>query len=156
MLRRRPPLPSALHEAWWAFLACAECVEDGRRRLLAALPAGRVEPVPVEVGLEAVTRAIDTARAGMWRWRLPELAAVWSQCLAALDTAAEAVPVACQVAATADELDDLLGSVHAVVEPLVAFGDAERVWRRHWRVPAGGSSHLGGNTRPSSRVDDAS
>ncbi len=154
MLWRRPPLPSGLCDAWWAFVACAEVIEEGRRHLLATLPTGRVEPVPVEVGLGAVSRAIDHARAGMWRWRLPELADVWSQCLAALETAAAAVPAAYQVASAADELEDLLGSVGAVVEPLVAFGDAERVWRRHWRVPTEGSSQPGRHLGPWPQVDE--
>ncbi len=154
MLRRRPPLPSALYDAWWAFVVCAEVIEEGRRHLLATLPAGRVEPVPVEVGLGAVSRAIDDARAEMWRWRLPELADVWSQCLAALEAAGEALPVAYQVAAAGNELEDLLDSVGAVVEPLVAFGEAERVWRRHWRVPTGRSSRPGRRLGPRSQVDD--
>ncbi len=136
MLRRRPPLPGALHDAWWAFAECAETIEKGRRDLLATLPAGRVEPAPVEVGLEALSRAIAEARAGMGRWRLPELVDVWSQCLAALHEAAEALPVAHRVAASASELEELLDTVHEVVEPLAVFGDAERAWRRHWRVPA--------------------
>lgn len=142
--RRRPPLPDALHDAWWAFVGDAEILEEGRRELLATLPAGRVEPAPVEVGLDAVTRAIDDARTGMYRWRLPELADVWSRCLAALGDAAEAVVVARRVAATANELEDLLGAVQDVVEPLVAFADAEWAWRRRWRLPA----------ERSSRVDD--
>ncbi len=154
MLRRRPPLPSALSEAWWAFLSCAEVIEQGRRRLLATLPAGRVEPVPVEVGLDAVARAIDAARAEMWRWRLPELVAVWSRCFTALEAAAEAVPGAYRVSASATELEDLLVSVEAVVEPLGAFGDAERVWRRRWRVPIEGSARPNERSRRSSRVDD--
>lgn len=146
MLRRRTSLPSAFHGAWWAFAACADLIEGGRRHLLATLPAGRVEPAPVEVGLDVVARAIDDARAEMWHWRLPELAYVWSQCLGALDEAAEAVPIAHRVAATASELEHLLDAVHAVVEPLVVFGDAERAWRRQWRLP----------TERSSQVDDAS
>lgn len=137
-------------------MACAEVIEEGRRHLLATLPAGRVEPVPVEVGLGAVARAIDDARAGMCRWRLPELDYVWSQCLAALEAAAEAVPALYQVASAANELEDLLDSVGAVVEPLAAFGDAERAWRRHWRVPTEGSSQRGRILWPWSRVDDAS
>lgn len=146
MLRRRRPLPTALHDAWWAFVACTEVIEGGRRQLLATLPAGRVDPAPVEVGVDAVARAIEEARAGMWRWRLPELADVWSQCHDALDDAAEALPIVHRVAATANELEDLLDAVHAVIEPLAVFGDAERAWRRHWRLPTGRSS----------RVDDTS
>ncbi|MDQ4130297.1 MAG: hypothetical protein M3133_04800 [Actinomycetota bacterium] len=136
MLRRRPPLPEALHDAWWTFVACAEIIEGGRRHLLGTLPAGRVEPAPVEVGLEALAHAIDESRAIMDVWRLPEVAGAWSRCSRALDEVAEALPAAQRVAATADELEDLLDAVHEVVEPLAVFGEAERAWRKRWRLPA--------------------
>ncbi|MFN2556586.1 MAG: hypothetical protein ABR592_06880 [Nitriliruptorales bacterium] len=143
MLRRRPFLPDALHSAWWTFEECVEIIERGRRHLLATLPAGRVEPAPVEVGLEALSRAIKECRARMDHWHVPDLTHIWSQCLAALDEAAEAIPVAHRVAGSANELEDLLAVVNEVVEPLVMFGEAERVWRRRWRLPVARSSPAG-------------
>jgi hypothetical protein len=137
VLRRRPPLPDDLHVAWWSFVDCAEVVEGGRRRLLATLPAGRVEPAPVGVGLDAVTAATADARAWMPRWReLPGLEEAWRGCAAALDEADAAVPAARAVAASTGELEELLGVVQEVIDPLDAFANAERAWRRGWRLPA--------------------
>ena len=103
--------------------------------MLATLPAGRVAPAPVEVGLSAMEAAIADARAWMPSWRVDELADEWARCAVALDAAAAAVAPAREVAATTRELDALLVAVGDVVEPLVAFGDAERAVRRRWRVP---------------------
>lgn len=135
MFRRRSPLPDRLHDAWWSFLDCAQVIEGGRRRLLATLPKGRVEPAPVGVGLDAVAAAIDDARAWMDGWRIEELGDEWEDCRDAMDEAEAAVPDAREVAASTGELEDLLGAVEDVVAPLDAFVDAERAWRRRWRVP---------------------
>lgn len=135
MFRRRSPLPDRLHDAWWSFLDCAQVIEGGRRRLLATLPKGRVEPAPVGIGLDAVAAAIDDARAWMDGWRIEELADRWEDCREAMDEAESAVPHARETAASTGELEDLLGAVEDVVAPLDAFADAERAWRRRWRVP---------------------
>ena len=39
------------------------------------------------------------------------------------------------VAASTDELEELQEAVGEVVEPLDAFADAERTWRRTWSCP---------------------
>lgn len=135
MFRRRPPLPEHLHDAWWSFVDCAEVIETGRRQLLATLPKGRVEPAPVGVGLDAVAGAIEDARRWMRSWRIEELQDVWQDCIRAMDEAEDAIPHAREVAAATGELEELLGAVEEVVAPLDAFADAERVWRRHWKVP---------------------
>lgn len=146
IFRRRAPLPDWLTPAWRAFLDCAEVIEGGRRRLLETLPTGRVEPGPVGLGLDALADALEDARQWMDRWRvtdetagdegLDELEAAWDECATALDEAGRALPEARAAAATPGELEDLLGAVQEVVEPLDAFADAERVWRATWRVPA--------------------
>lgn len=135
MFRRRPPLPDDLHDAWWAFLDCAQVIEGGRRQLLATLPKGRVEPAPIGVGLDAVATAVADARGWMDGWRIDQLASEWRDCQDALDETDDAVPHAREVAASTGELEDLLGAVEDVVAPLDAFADAERAWREHWRVP---------------------
>lgn len=111
-------------------------VEGGRRQLLATLPAGRVEPAPIGVGLDAVVAAVEDARGWMPGWRIEPLEGVWLDCDAALDDALAAVPAAREFAASPGELEDLLGLIADVVDPLDAFADAERAWRRRWRVPA--------------------
>ncbi len=132
---RKPVLPDALHEAWWAFLDCAEVIEGGRRVLLGTLPTGRVEPSPIGVGTDAVRRAITDARAWMPAWHLDELAEVWGNCSSALDDAEAGSHHVDEVAASTDELEELLESLQAVIDPLDVFADAERAWRRRWRPP---------------------
>ena len=135
LIRRRPPLPDRLHEAWWTFVDCAEVIEGGRRMLLSTLPAGRVEPAPVGVGLDALDAALADARGWMDGWRVDELTDDWRACHEALDEAAQNLETARHVAATTRELEELLGAVEEVVAPLDAFADAERAWRSHWKLP---------------------
>ena len=135
VLRRKPELPASLHAAWWAFLDCAEVIEGGRRVLLSALPAGRVEPAPIAVGTDAVRRAIADARVWMPGWRLDDLGDDWQDCVQALDDAETGLTQVERVAASTAELEELLESVQDVIEPLDTFADAERAWRRRWRLP---------------------
>lgn len=135
MLRRKPPLPADRHDAWRAFLDCADVVEGGRRVLLGTLPTGRVEPAPVGVGLAALDRALADARGWMGRWHLHELEDAWRDCHVALDQAEAGLDEVREVAASSSELEELLEAVGEVVAPLDAFADAEREWRRRWRLP---------------------
>jgi hypothetical protein len=135
VILRRPALPDERHPAWQAFVDCADLIEGARRLLLGTLPAGRVEPAPIGVGLDAVARAIDDVREWMGRWHLDELHDEWAECDAALDESAAAIADAREVAATTGELEELLGALEEVVAPLDAFADAERAWRDRWRLP---------------------
>ncbi len=135
MFPRKPPLPDAYHDAWWAFLDCAEVIEGGRRVLLSTLPTGRVEPAPIGIGLDALSRSVDDARGWMARWELEELRDAWGDCHAALDESQGNVEMVREVAATTRELEELLGAVEEVVAPLDAFADAERDFRRRWKLP---------------------
>lgn len=135
VFRRKPELPDTYQDAWWAFIDCAEVIEGGRRVLLGTLPTGRVEPAPIAMGTDAVRRAIADARDWMPRWKLEELADDWETCSAALDEAERAVTEVDEVAASTRELEELLGSLQEVIDPLDAFADAERAWRRRWRLP---------------------
>jgi hypothetical protein len=135
VIRRRPSLPDELHPAWQAFVDCADLIEGARRLLLGTLPAGRVEPAPIGVGLDAVARAVGDVRGWMDRWHLEELRDEWAGCDAALDESAAAIAHARAVAARTRELEELLGAVEEVVAPLDAFADAERAWRDRWRLP---------------------
>lgn len=135
LFQRRPELPAEHHDAWWAFLDCAQAIEAGRRVLLGTLPTGRVEPAPVAVGVDALRRSLDDVRAWMPAWRLPEIADAHEDCLTALDDADAALDELLEVAANTAELEELLDAVGEVVAPLDAFADAERAWRRQWRLP---------------------
>lgn len=135
MFRRKPDLPPDLHTAWWSFVDCAEVIEAGRRVLLGTLPTGRVEPAPIGVGTDAIRRSIADARAWMPAWRLEALEEDWRGCVDALDTAERALQEVDEVAATTDELEELLTILQDVIDPLDTFADAEREWRRRWRLP---------------------
>lgn len=135
IFQRKPDLPTSHHDAWWTFLDCAQAIEAGRRVLLGTLPTGRVEPAPVTVGIDALRRSLKDVRGWMPRWQLEEIAAQWDDCAAAIEEADMALGRVQEVAAATFELEELLDSVTGVVGPLDAFADAERAWRRHWRVP---------------------
>lgn len=135
LFQRRPELPPDLHEAWWAFLDCAQAIEAGRRVLLGTLPTGRVEPAPVAVGVDALAQSLQDVRAWMPAWRLSQIAAEWEDCVGALEEAETHLVRVREVAAATSELEELLEAVSEVVAPLDAFADAERAWRRHWKVP---------------------
>lgn len=135
LFRRKPDLTADLHDAWWAFLDCAEVIEGGRRILLGTLPTGRVEPAPVAVGVDALRRALEDARVWMDRWKVDELLGEWCDCHEAMDESEGNLVMVLEVAATTGELEELLGAVEEVVAPLDAFADAEREWRRRWRLP---------------------
>lgn len=136
MIFARKPQPEApLLEKWRAFVDCAEVIEGGRRLLLSTLPTGRVEPAPIGVGAEAMRRAIMDARSWMAGWRVSELQDAWDDCRAGLDEAEATLTALEETAATTSELEELLGAVEDVVAPLDAFADAEREWRRRWKLP---------------------
>lgn len=135
LFARKPELPADLHEAWRAFLDCAEVIEGGRRVLLGVLPTGRVEPAPLGVGTDAVRRAVTDAREWMPRWELEPLRDEWQDCQAGLDEALRGCDEVDEVAGTTDELEELLTAVQDVIEALDVFADAERAWRRQWRIP---------------------
>jgi hypothetical protein len=135
MFRRKPDLPAVHHDAWWAFLDCAEVVEGGRRVLLGTLPTGRVEPAPIAVGVDALRQAIRDARAWMPRWKVDAVLPQWEACGLALDDANAALDHVAEVAASTRELEELLGALQGVIDPLDTFADAERAWRRAYRVP---------------------
>lgn len=133
--RSRDPLPDDLLPAWQAFLDCAQVIEGGRRTLLGTMPVGRVEPTPVGLGVDAMAAALDDAEGWMDAWRVAPLEDAWQDCATAIDEARESLGEVRQVAADTDELEELQEAVGEVVEPLDAFADAERTWRRTWRVP---------------------
>lgn len=136
MFRRKPPLPDHLHDAWWRFVDCAEVIEAGRRQLLGTLPTGRVEPAPIGVGLDAMAQTIEDAEDWMPGWRRDAVEDVWQDCEDALDQARQAIPEVREVAASPGELEDLLGALQGIIDPLDAFADAEGEWRRRWKLPA--------------------
>lgn len=126
----RREVPERLVPAWTAFQDQAARVEAARRALLGCLPVGRVDPAPVPVGLEVVRAELTAVRAELGAWRVPEVEVEWRAVAAAIEQAEGAVGPAAEVARRTRELEELLGAVGEVVEPLDAWGAAERAWLR--------------------------
>lgn len=128
MLRRKT-MPPDLQPPWEAFSAQAQRLQDARRVVLSCLPVGRVEPAPVAVGLDLLVDELTAVEGELPAWRVEEVEETWQGCLEAIAEARAAVPNAKQVAATTAELEELLGAVADVLEPLGdAFSAAERRW----------------------------
>jgi hypothetical protein len=144
LLRRRPSLPPHALGAWEAFLTCAGRLEAGRRVLLGTLPVGRVQPAPIATGTEALRGAIEDVRVWMPDWRLDELAEEWSACGSALDRALVDLDAVDGIAASTEELDDVLDPVRHLMDGLDAFADAEAAFRRRWRCPDPASDRADG------------
>jgi len=125
----RRSLPPSLVPAHERFLAQAERIEVARRALLRCLPVGRVHPVPVAVGLDLLADEVTAVVGELESWRRPEVEDAWQRVSQACAESLAAVPEAHRVAAATTELEHLLGAVGEVVEPLDAWGEAERVWR---------------------------
>jgi hypothetical protein len=125
---RRKSMPPRLVPAWEAFQAQATRVESARQALLGCLPVGRVDPAPVPVGLDLLRDELRAVRAELDTWKVPEVAEAWDTCRDAVAQALAAVPAAHAVATASGELEELLGAVGDVIEPLDAWGAAERRW----------------------------
>jgi hypothetical protein len=127
MLRRKR-MPAALTPAFQAFCAQAERIEQARSALLSCLPVGRVDPAPVPVGLDVLRDELTAVRSELDAWHHDVIADHWAACLSALQEALDALPEAQRVAANSTELEELLGAISDVVEPLDAWHDAEHAW----------------------------
>lgn len=123
-------LPAHLRAPHATFLAQAERVESARKALLGCLPVGRVDPVPVPVGLDLLRDELQAVASELEGWRVPEVETAWREVAEALASARNAIPEAHHVATSTRELEELLDAVGEVVEPLDAWGDAERAWLR--------------------------
>jgi hypothetical protein len=126
---RRKTMPASLAPVWGIFSEQAERVQNARGVVLSCLPVGRVDPAPVPVGLEVLRDELLALRPELPRWRVPAVEDHWQACDAAIAEALDAIPHATHVAQTTTELEDLLGAVADVVEPL---GDAFQAAERHW------------------------
>jgi hypothetical protein len=128
---RRRQLPPELVDAYAAFAEQVRRMEEARDALMSCLPVGRVDPAPVPVGLDLLRDVLLEVRRAMPSWRVEALEAEWQGCAAAIEESVGAMPRAHAVAATTGELEELLGAVEDVDEPLgYAFQQAELRWRR--------------------------
>lgn len=129
MLRRKV-LPETLRPAWEEFTRQAEQVQAARTAVLSCLPVGRVDRVPVPVGLDLLRDELADVTPRLARWRVRQVEEHWLGCRNAIDEAMSALPRAYAVADSSTELEELLGAVSDVLEPLGdSFAAAERQWR---------------------------
>lgn len=125
---RRKSMPAELLPAWEAFGAQAQRVEQARQALLRCLPVGRVEPAPIGLGLDLLRDELRAVREDMPAWRVPVSEADWQACREAIDEALTHIEPAREVSLSTGELEELLGAITDVVEPLDAWATAERQW----------------------------
>ena len=128
MLRRKT-IPEPLLPAYAEFERQAEQVQAARTAVLSCLPVGRVDRVPVPVGLDLLSDELSDVAQRLPAWKVPEVEAHWQACAEAIVEAEQALPAAYEVAQTSGELEELLGAVGDVIEPIGdAFAAAERRW----------------------------
>ncbi len=128
---RRKTLPDELVEPYGLFSEHVQRMEQARDALMSCLPVGRVDPAPVPVGLDLLADTLDEILSEMPRWRIPELEKEWVGCVEAIEESRGNMPRAHLVAERSTELEELLGAVEDVDEPLgYAFQQAELRWRR--------------------------
>lgn len=125
---RRKRMPSDLVPLYELFSEQAVRVEQARQALLSCLPVGRVDPVPIPVGLDVVEDELDAVAKALPRWRCPTVELQWLACRDAVGEAVENIPQARRVADSTTELEELLEAVGEVTEPLDAWYIAERHW----------------------------
>lgn len=131
MIFRRKALSPALQVPYDAFSAQVQRMEAARDALMSCLPVGRVDPAPVPVGLDLLEDVLAEMVTDMGAWRTPEVEAEWQGCVQAIAESRGNITTAHLVARTSTELEELLGAVEDVDEPLgYAYQQAELQWRR--------------------------
>lgn len=127
---KRKRLPEHLVNRHAAFDAQVDQLEAARRALLSCLPVGRVDPAPIGVGLDLLDETLADIAAQLATWRCAEVEEVWQGCRDAIAESRSNVEAAHRVSAETAELEELLGVMEDVDEPLGhAFGAAERRFR---------------------------
>lgn len=130
MIFRRRTLPVDLQTPYEAFSGQVERMEGARDALMSCLPVGRVDPAPVPVGLDLLDDTLAELLAELDAWRVPAVQAEWQACVDAIGESRANIRTAHEVACSSTELEELLGAVEDVDEPLgYAFQQAELRWR---------------------------
>jgi hypothetical protein len=126
---RRKRLPAPLRDAYEAFSRAMEDVDRAHAVLTEAAPSTRFAGRPLPDALVEFEDALRSARAGMERWRVPELEAEWERCAAGL---ARSLGLAERLRLEAPEIagfETLIGTIDSLIAPLDAFVAAEECFR---------------------------
>ncbi|CAN5249771.1 hypothetical protein BH23ACT9_BH23ACT9_37510 [soil metagenome] len=130
MIFRRKALPPDLQAVHGVFADQVRRMEEARDALMSCLPVGRVDPAPVPVGLELLDDVLAELRTELGGWRVPPLEGEWQLCVEAIAESRENIATARRIATSSTELEQLLGAVEDVDEPLgYAFKQAELRFR---------------------------
>ena len=127
---RRKRLPDDLRDAFDAFHAVVGHVESAKSILTGSVPSTRFAGRPLAETLAGFEEELGLARAGMERWRRPEVEAGWRSADGALSTTAA---LAARVRLEADApkgFEELIGLIGALLAPLDAFEVAATAFSR--------------------------
>lgn len=129
MIFRRRKLPPELERPWAAFHQVLAEVEPAKTALTECMPSTRMPGRPLPDALLEYEQRLDRARGSMAAWRCPPVESHWQACNRGLD---EALHLARRLREEAPDLggfEGLLGTVEALIDPLMPFGSAERAFR---------------------------
>jgi hypothetical protein len=132
---RRRRLPGELRDAFEAFHEVVGHIESAKAILTGSVPSTRYAGRPLAETLAGFEEELGLARAGMERWRRPEVEAGWRSADAALSTASALAARVRLEAAPPRGFEELIGLIGALLAPLDAFEEAAAAFsRRHVRV----------------------
>ncbi len=126
--RERAPVATEISSAFERFRACLEDVEDAKASLVAAVPHGRGEGLPLAESLAGFESGLARARHSMDRWRLPAVEAVWWACEHALEDAMSRAETF-RLEASPQGYEELAPALAELMEPLAAFETALGAFR---------------------------
>jgi hypothetical protein len=106
-----------------AFRSTLTLVEEAKRRLAAAAPAGRSAGVPLAEALAGFEEGLLAARSTMDGWRAAEVEEVWSGCSAALDESSLRAG-RLRLGQPPEGYEQLYGTLGDLMDPLEAFARA--------------------------------
>jgi hypothetical protein len=124
MMWRRKRLPDELRAAFEAFREVVGHVESAKSILTGSVPSTRFAGRPLAETLAGFEEELGRARAGMPRWRRPEVEDGWRSADGALS---EALALAARIrleAASPKGFEDMIWLIGALLAPLDAFGQA--------------------------------
>ena len=111
-----------------AFLDVVDVLERGKSALVAAVPKGRAEPVPMGEALHAFEESLRLAATMMPAWRRAENEERWIACQRAVKESAR-MAEALRLEAPRLDFESMVFVIGDLMHPLEVFADAERELR---------------------------